>query len=134
MPPYEEIDHTADWAFRVRASSREELFAESAEALYRMGGIQAGPAGGETESIRLRADDLEGLLILWLNELLFLIEHERIALQDIRIELLTGTELRASGRRAETTAVGKYIKAATYSGLRIAEADGIWQAAVVLDV
>jgi SHS2 domain-containing protein len=30
--------------------------------------------------------------------------------------------------------VGKYIKAATYSGLRITEQDGVWQVTVVLDV
>jgi SHS2 domain-containing protein len=131
--PYEEIDHTADWAFRVRAPSREDLFREAAEALYALGGIETRTGGGE-RSIHLQADDAEGLFILWLNELLFLLEEEQIALRDVRIERLTGTELGASGRAAEVTAVGKYIKAATYSGFRILEEDGFWRAEVVLDV
>jgi SHS2 domain-containing protein len=134
MPPFEEIDHTADWAFRVSASSREELFAEAGRAIYTLGGIQTGAAEEKARTIRLQADDLEGLLILWLNELLFLLEHDHIALQDIRIERLAGTGLLASGRPAEVIAAGKYIKAATYSGLRIIAADGVWRATVVVDV
>ena len=134
MSPFEEIDHTADWAFRVRAASREALFTEAADALYRMGGVQLEPSVDSTREIHLRASDLESLLVQWLNELVFLLDQERIALQDIRIVELTDSALNASGRPAAVRAVGKYIKAATYSGLRIVEEGGVWQATVVLDV
>jgi SHS2 domain-containing protein len=134
MPPFEEIDHTADWSFRVIAYSREELFTEAAEAIYSLGGMQAGPGTDESKILRLQADDLEDLFILWLNELLFLLDHDHLALHNIRIERLSDTELQASCRAVEVIAVGKYIKAATYSGLRISEADGKWQATVVVDV
>ena len=134
MPPFEELDHTADWAFRVRADSRTELFIEAAEALYKMGGVQGAGVPEREKTVRLQADDLEGLFILWLNELLFLVEHDHLALRDIQIQRLSGAELQASGRAVEVIAVGKYIKAATYSGLRIAEVNGEWQAEVVLDV
>jgi SHS2 domain-containing protein len=131
--PYEEIDHTADRAFRVRGDSREQLFAEAAGALYAAGDIRTGKLE-ESKILHLRADDLEGLLILWLNELLFLLDQERHALREIRIERLTDTELQASGRMAAVRAVGKDIKAATYSGLRIVEKDGVWSTEIVLDV
>jgi SHS2 domain-containing protein len=134
MPPFEEVDHTADWAFRVSAPSREALFSEAAEALYRMGGLVTDPPSEEVRKIHLRAEDPESLFIQWLNELVFLLDRERLALGGIQIERLTDTELRVSGRPAEVLAVGKYIKAATYSGLRITEMDGVWQATVVLDV
>jgi SHS2 domain-containing protein len=133
VPPFEEIDHTADWAFRVHAKSREELFADAAQALYELGGVRTNPPG-ESKTLRLRADDLEGLFIQWLNELLFLIDHDHAALRGIRIRRLTDTDLEASGNTAEVESVGKYIKAATYSGLRIREENGEWQATVVLDV
>jgi SHS2 domain-containing protein len=131
--PYEEIEHTADWAFRVRGASREQLFAEAAEALYAMGDIRTGELEG-SKILHLRAGDPEGLLILWLNELLFLLDQERLALREIRIERLTDTELQASGRLAAVRALGEDIKAATYSGLRIAESDGEWSTEIVLDV
>jgi SHS2 domain-containing protein len=134
MTPFKEIDHTADRAFRVSAPSREALFAEAAEALYCIGGLETEPASEKTRKIRLRADDPEGLLILWLNELVFLLDRDRLALREIRIDRLTDTELQASGHPADVRSVGKYIKAATYSGLRITEQDGVWQVTVVLDV
>jgi SHS2 domain-containing protein len=134
MPPYEELDHTADWSFRVHASSREALFAEAANALYEIGGVQTGPETGDPRIISLEADDPEGLFVLWLNELLYLAEHDRLALRNVRIEALSDTGLRVSGSSAEILAAGKYIKAVTYSGLHITEADGVWNATVVLDV
>jgi SHS2 domain-containing protein len=134
MSPFEEIDHTADWAFRVKAPSREALFKEAAEALYHMAGLQTAPAADRARKILLRSGDQESLFIQWLNELVFLLDRERLALREIRINRLTDTELRASGCAVEVLAVGKYIKAATYSGLRISEEGGVWQATVVLDV
>jgi SHS2 domain-containing protein len=134
MPPYEELDHTADWSFHVSASTREQLFLEAADALYELGGVKTVPEPGGEKTIRLQGDDPESLFVLWLNELLYLVEHDRLALRDMRIEELTDTRLRASGRTAEILSAGKYIKAATYSGLHITETAGVWQATVVLDV
>jgi SHS2 domain-containing protein len=134
MPPFEEIDNTADWAFRVSAPSIEALFTEGAESLYRMSGVQMEPASGKIRKILLSADDRESLFIQWLNELVFLLDRERLALHGIQIDQLTDTGLIASGHPAEVRSVGKYVKAATYSGLRITQTDGVWQATVVLDV
>jgi len=134
MPPYEELDHTADWSYRVSASSREELFLEAVEALYDLGSVKTESEPGEKKTIELQADDPEGLFVLWLNEILYLAEHNRLAVRELRIEELTDTRLRASGRTAVILSAGKYIKAATYSGLHITEAAGVWQATVVLDV
>jgi SHS2 domain-containing protein len=134
MPPFEEIDHTADRAFRVSAPSRESLFAEAAEALYHVGGLETEPVAEKFRTVRLRADDPESLLILWLNELVYLLDRERLALREIRIERLTDAELEAAGREAGVRSVGKYIKAATYSGLKITRQGDLWQATIVLDV
>jgi SHS2 domain-containing protein len=134
MPPYEELDHTADWSFRVSASSRGELFLEAAEALYELGGVKTASEPGGEKNLVLQADDLEGLFVVWLNELLYIVEHDRLALRDMRIGELSDTRLRVSGRPAEILSVGKYIKAATYSGLHITHSAGVWQATVVLDV
>jgi SHS2 domain-containing protein len=134
MPPFEEIDNTADWAFRVSAPSREALFMEAAEALYRMGGVEREPGSRRTRNVHFVADDLESLFIQWLNELIFLLDREHLALGEIHIERLTDTHLQASGSDKVVLSVGKYIKAATYSGLRITQERGVWQATVVLDV
>jgi SHS2 domain-containing protein len=134
MPPYEELDHTADWSFRVRAASREILFTDSARALYELAGIQTGREAGGLKTILLQADDWEGLFVLWLSEMLFMLEHDHLAFSDFNVEELQETRLRISGRPAAVTAVGLSIKAVTYSGLHITQADGEWRATVVLDV
>jgi SHS2 domain-containing protein len=134
MPPFEEIDNIADWAFQVSAPSREALFTEAANALYRMGGVQTEPGPKSIRNVSLAADDLESLFIQWLNELVFLLDRERLALREIRIERLTDNALQAVGSAMEVRSVGKYIKAATYNGLRITLEHGVWQATVVLDV
>ena len=134
MPPFEEVDNTADWSFRVSAPSRETLFTEAAEALYRIDGVETESASKQIRKVLLAADDLESLFIQWLNELVFLLDRERLALREICIERLTDTELQAVGSAMEVRSVGKYIKAATYSGLRITQERGVWQATVVLDV
>ncbi|MBN2084863.1 MAG: archease [Anaerolineales bacterium] len=134
MPPFEELDHTADWSFRASAPSREALFLEAADALYELGGVRTVPDPGASRTLHLEADDPESLLVSWLNELLYLAEHDRLALRELRIESLTDISLRVSGRPAEILAVGKHIKAATYSGLHITESAGAWLATVVLDV
>ncbi len=134
MPPFEEIDNTADWAFRVSAPSCAALFTEAAEALYRLGGVQMGNPTEEIRKIQFSADDPESLFIQWLNELIFLLDRERLALGGIQVDQLTETKLSASGHPAEVRSIGKYIKAATYSGLRITQGNGVWQATVVLDV
>jgi SHS2 domain-containing protein len=134
MPPFEEIDHTADRAFRVRATSREGLFQDAAKALYSLGAVILSGAPGGKKEFSFQADDIEGLLIQWLNELLFLLEYDRMAVREVRIEHLTDTVLRASGQAAQVLAVGKNIKAATYSGMRILERDGTWETTVVVDV
>jgi SHS2 domain-containing protein len=73
------------------------------------------------------------LLAAWIDELVFLAEHERVVplvAQDVTLE-----PARASGR------VGGYrsepphlVKAVTYHRLTFERREGAWQATVVLDV
>ena len=134
MSSFEEIDHTADWAFRVSAPTLEGLFLTAVEAMYQLGGMQTAPAQGTERVIRLESEDREGLLVAWLNEMLFLLEHDRLVLRDLVFEKFSPTEILARGTTAPVVASGKYIKAATYSGLKILQSDAGWEATIVLDV
>ena len=68
---YEEIDHTADYAIRVRGLDLPGLFIEAARG---MNALTAGAAVGPAVSreIHVEASDLEALLVSWLEELAFL--------------------------------------------------------------
>jgi SHS2 domain-containing protein len=134
MSSFEEIDHTSDRAFRVRAPTCEALFLRAAEALYQIGGVETDPAQSAERFIDLQAEDTESLLVAWLNEILFLLENERLALRDLRCETFSGRHIRAGGNPARVRAAGKYIKAATFSGLRIVQSENGCEATIVVDV
>lgn len=75
---YELIDHTADVGIRVWGATPEELFVHAAEGMLDilMNGWAAGPCGGHT-SITLAAPDPEGLLVKWLQTILYAFDANR---------------------------------------------------------
>jgi hypothetical protein len=76
---FEFIEHTADTGLRVRAATREELFAEAARALYAL--LLENPADvrpAERHEITLAAGDGADLLHDWLDELLFQYSARRL--------------------------------------------------------
>lgn len=133
MPDFEEIEHTADWAFRVRGHDLSDLFAKAASAMF---ALDAEAAEGECVSreIQVEGMDRETLLINWLNELLYCSQTRRELYDDFDIIDMSDTRLRArvAGRARDNA--GTHIKAATFHNLRITSTPQGWEATVVLDV
>jgi SHS2 domain-containing protein len=134
MSDFEEIDHTADWAFRVRASTLPELFVRAARAVYALAHVTLAPGPRVERAVTLEAIDAESLLVAWLNELLWLWQSERLACDEFDIETLTPTTLVARVRGAPAAEWGKDIKAATYHDLAIRRTAEGYEVTVVLDV
>ncbi len=135
VKPFEEVPHTADWALRVRGASLADLFVHAAQGMYDlMGGEPAGEAPAEARALALEAADAEGLLVAWLNELLYHTESEGLWFHDFRVWLEGERRLKAEVKGRPATGLKKYIKAATFHNLRIAEAEGGLEATIVLDV
>ena len=125
-------DHTAEVELAIEAESREQVFAEALDAFGR---LVERERGGEPASfdVALEAADEAGLLVAWLEQLIFLADTESFV-PDGAIGLHVGSrELRARlvGRRAE---LDPLVKAATYHGLSLEHENGVWRARVVLDV
>ena len=134
MGTWEELDHTADLAVRVCASSLEDLFSTSADAMF---SLVAEPEGAECtnrEDFTLEAIDRETLLIDWLNELLYIHERHRVVITEFVFERLTDTELQARVRGLPVKEYYINIKAATFHNLEI-ETDGEeFRTTIVFDV
>ena len=63
-PPWEEVDHTADWALRVRGGDLRALFENAARGMISLIGGEAVAGAHEIERrIDLSAPDLETLLV-----------------------------------------------------------------------
>jgi len=129
---YQEIEHTGDCALRIWADDLTTLFTDAARGLYQLCGSQRGPGQSIERRLELRADDLEGLLVAFLSELLYLQEHEGLGFQEFDLEVwnqeLTGTMV-----GGELSTVGQPLKAVTYHGLKITRSDSKYSCEVVFD-
>ena len=140
---YELLEHTADVGIRAHGPTLEAAFERATEALADVLGALApsevpGPAGpGERVMVEVSADDPGGLLVDWLNEVLWLQEGRQATVAGVRVERVTdgtagGWVAFASGGPAPD---GTFVKAVTYHRLRVEpDPGGGWLIEVYLDV
>ncbi len=131
---YEEIEHTADWALRVRGADLPALFSNAALGLMELAGVRTENTVGDKRKIELQADDAETLLVDWLHELLVALELEQIAFRDIELEISGGTSLAGTVQAVPLASMDKPIKAVTYNELAIEESLQGLEATIVFDV
>ena len=131
---FEEIEHTADWAYRVRGSNLTELFIQAAKGLYFLVGMEITAGAKTTRSIEVQAIDRESLLVAWLNELLYFHESENLGFEQLEIQYLDETSLIAKVTGAPTQQWLKDIKAVTYHNLAIRQTASELEVTLVLDV
>jgi SHS2 domain-containing protein len=132
---FEEIEHTADRALRIRGRDLEELLINAAGGLLAI--MNPVPSGGDRTAsrvIELEALDAETLLVSWLSELAFWAETERLVFDRFDVEQVSPTHLRtvARGGRAERLEI--HVKAVTFHNLDIVRTPQGLTATVVFDV
>jgi SHS2 domain-containing protein len=138
MKEYGLIEHTADIGIRVKAGGLRELFMKTALAMF---DIIAEPKKAKVRGIKTiklaqHADNLEELMVNWLNELLSLSAAKGLIFTGLKIKKLRPDYLEAElkGRGIEDFKVNSEIKAATYHQLKIEKKVDTWQAEVIFDV
>ena len=138
MKDYELIEHTADIGIRVVAKDLKGLFENTAAAIFDiMAEVKhSGSLAKKTIEITQTADDWDGLLVNWLNELLSLSATKELIFSDFKILQLEKNRLKA---QVTATDLKNYqvkceIKAATYHELEIKNTADRWQVQVILDV
>jgi len=135
---FEVFDHTADLGLRIRAADLNSLFVEAARALLAV--IVSNPDAvepREARAIRISGSVREDLLLDWLDELLFQFESKQFLVS--QTEVTVGEDGLEAIARGETCDVARHllaheVKAVTYHGLKVEEADGGWLAEVILDI
>ena len=160
MKSYEVIDISGDAGIRAYGSTLQELFRHAAEGMY---SLITDPAGlREQRDILVEAggNSLEGLLVSWLNELIFHFDTYGFIGKNIRhVGITPDPSLSPSGGSGQTarskTETPAYmlkgvvsgedfdperhekrllIKAATYHLLNVEQKDGQWVADVIFDI
>ncbi len=145
---FQEIEHTADWALRVRGDDLPSLFQAAARGMFSLLTDLTQVANTSRETVELEALDLETLLIDWLNELLYRVEGTNVVYTHFAIEDLdagasgstkpaeqaTPAKLRATVGGGPAPTLDKTIKAATFSGLHITRNKHGYTTEIVFDV
>ena len=131
---FEEIEHTADWAFQVRGHDLRELFINAAHAVCMLEHGEFQEAVTLTHELQVEGVDREGLLINWLNELLYVEQTNREAYRNFEILEMDDIHLRARVHGALKHNSQRRIKAVTFHNLQIRQTANGWEATIVLDV
>jgi SHS2 domain-containing protein len=131
------IEHTADVGIIARADTVEDLFAAAAEGMLAFIIDRNDVRPDETRRRTVEADEREGLLVAWLNDLILLLNADGFVLADVRVLECTDTRLVADVR-GEPVDLARHrfrldVKAATYHQLEVSRPNG-WRARVIFDV
>lgn len=130
---YEEIGHTADWSLRVWAPDLEELFTQAASGMQHMMGIQLAGCPRKPRRIECAAGDIESLLVIFLNDILYWIESEKFGCDHFDIKI-SGDHLRGQVETALVVQETKEIKAVTFHQLSIERKGNTFETTIVFDV
>lgn len=135
MSGYEILEHTADVGLRAHAPDITSLFEQATRGLCEIAGIwQDGP--GTPVEIDVEARDRGGLVVDWLNEVLYVHDARNVAVCSVEVDEVS--EKRARGRitilplRGAETAI--QVKAVTYHQLAVRKTSPGWSATVFFDI
>lgn len=133
---FEEVSHTADLEIRVWGKDLASLFIAAAEGMLHLSGVEDYEDGFSSvkESISLDAMDIEGLLILFLEELLYRLTEDYMLFAVDKISINTEFSLNAKLRGTQIKSYQRDIKAVTYHRLNIQETDQGYEVNIVFDI
>lgn len=131
------IDHTADAGILVKAPTLEGMFETAglgfSELVTRVDSLKC----LIQRQFRLQEDDMETLLVSWLQELLYLLDTEGLIFGRFQVNLKDfSLEATAWGEvfDPEIHTMKTEVKAVTYHQLEVVEDDQGWQAQVIFDI
>ncbi len=134
---FEFIDHTADIGIIAYGADMKQAFANAARALFSLITDLEDVKEVLHQDTELTATDKEGLLVEWLNELIYQFDAENMLFKRFDITELNNTQLKARSygekvdRLRHKLKIG--VKAATYHMLRIDKEDGC-KVQVIFDI
>jgi SHS2 domain-containing protein len=130
---YREIEHTADWELEVWAPDLRGLLEQAARGMYALSGLSFKQTQPERRELELLAEDAEGLLVVFLGELLHFIEQDNLAFDEFQIKL-AGYALHGVLTGSQVQKIDKEIKAVTYHNLQVRQSGQGLRVNIVFDV
>jgi len=117
------IEHTADMGLVAYGKSLAEAFANAAYGLFSLIVEPNKVKEKESRKVTVQAQDAEGLLFNWINELIYIFEVERLLFKSFDITEFTGQSLEATcwGEKYDPSRhqLKTGVKSATYHMLKV---------------
>jgi len=135
---FETIDISGDVGIKAFGVSMGEAFANAAAGMYSLITDLNGVDERKSETFEAAGDSPEGLLVAWLNELVF--HFDTYGFIGKRVEV---TEISSRGIRAvvhgdefdpERHERRLLIKAATYHNIRVERVNSGWEIEIIFDI
>ncbi len=134
---YKIIDHTADYGIEVYAGTLEGIFEHAARGMYSLITDVSRVENKKSIEFEVDGDDIETLLVDFLNELLFYTDTEGFLLKECKVNL-SNNKLKANckGENYDSSRheLVEAVKAATYHMLEIKKENKKFKATVIFDV
>ena len=138
VKPFEVIEHTADIGIVAYGADIKQVFANAALGLFNLMADLDNLKEDVKREIELSAEDIEVLLVEWLNELIYISEVEHIIFKRFEINELSNTQLKATcfGEKIKPGQhrLKREIKAATYHMLRLNKENGSYKVQIIFDI
>jgi SHS2 domain-containing protein len=136
---YRIFDHTADLGVEVTAATQEELYSDTAVALFDLLTDLATVRSDTSREVSVEGEDAADLLVNFLRELLNAFNHDGFLVKECVVTGVDSGSLRAilRGERFDPSRhrIEQEIKAVTYHQASVEQtAEGVWVARVVFDV
>ena len=142
--PYHYLEDVApdDVAFKAQGKTLNEMFVSAAEATMNvMVEDLSSIAKKEKKTISLEVDNLDLLLIQFLQELIYYKDAERLLLRIFKIDVSNEEDFcrlsaQAYGEPIDSTKhkLNTDVKAVTFHQFKIVQNKGAWEATVILDL
>lgn len=123
MKRFDFIEHTADTGIVAYGKSLAEAFANAAYGLFSIIAELKRVRAVESRTLEVTAEDVEGLLFKWLNQLIYLFDVEHILFKKFEVSELSETYLKATvwGEKYDPSRhqLKLGVKSATYYMLKV---------------
>jgi SHS2 domain-containing protein len=136
--PFEIIDHTADIGIIAYGADIKEVFANAALGLFNLMADLTDLDENLKREVGMSAEDIEVLLVEWLNELIYISEVDHVIFKRFEISELSNNSIKATcfGQKLESSQhrLKREIKAATYHMLKIDKENNSYKAQIIFDI
>lgn len=134
MERFKPLPHPSDIGLQAFGKDRKALFENAAYGMFCLMADLKRVQAKEKLAIKVEGNDLDSLLVNWLNELIFHQDSKKLLFKDFKVKKMTGRQLEAEvwGEPIDQDRhfIYRPIKAATYNQLQI----GKNQAKIIFDV